>query len=152
MKNEKKFQGGHPSKYWLDSMLLNFSDRTRSLCDWAIQGPSKAGKKLLFVYVIQNITVFPSFPIPYCAWREFPYIHFVLSTCHKGLVRIEKSSIFNFPYVKQVWITCLLGVKKDVSIWHLSLGLNFCTHFSHKLKSHYNTQFVLIPLLFYFMQ
>ena len=24
------FPGGHPSKYWLGSMLLNFSDRTRT--------------------------------------------------------------------------------------------------------------------------
>ena len=24
------FPGGHPSKYWLDSTLLNFSDRTRT--------------------------------------------------------------------------------------------------------------------------
>ena len=24
------FQGGHPSKYWVDSTLLNFSDRTRT--------------------------------------------------------------------------------------------------------------------------
>ena len=37
LNNEKKesqqhpvFPGGHPSKYWLGSMLLNFSDRTRT--------------------------------------------------------------------------------------------------------------------------
>ena len=45
--------------------------------------------------------------IPHCAWREFNSTHSVASKDHKG-----PSSIFNFRYVRQVWITGLLGVKE----------------------------------------
>ena len=42
---EKNFRGGHPSKYWLDSMLLNFSDRTRSLCWLGYPGAERSLQK-----------------------------------------------------------------------------------------------------------
>ena len=40
----------------------------------------------------------------------------VLSRYPKRPVRIEKSSIFNFEYVNQVWISGILGVK-DVLVF-----------------------------------
>ena len=94
------------------SMLLNFSDRTRSLCWLGYSGAEQnSQKKIQYLYVIQSLTVFPSFPIPHCAWREFLFTYFVPSTYTNASYRAEKSSIFNFGYVKQVWIRGLLGVK-----------------------------------------
>ena len=46
-----------------------------------------------------------------CAWRNFKNIFCVLYTYPKKPFRIEKPSIFNFGYVKEVWTSGLLGVK-----------------------------------------
>ena len=46
------------------------------------------------------------------AWRNFKNIFCVLSKYPKKPFRTEKSSIFNFQYVKEVWATGLLGVKQ----------------------------------------
>ena len=52
------FPGGHPSKYWLDSTLLNFSDRTRTgvfnvIWPLAFEGPKMSGFQSLFE-LLQN--------------------------------------------------------------------------------------------------
>ena len=46
-----------------------------------------------------------------CAWRDFNSTSCVLSRYPKRPVRVEKSSIFNFEYVNEVWISGVLGVK-----------------------------------------
>ena len=43
-----------------------------------------------------------------CAWRNFKNIFCVLSTYPKKPFRTEKSSIFNFRYVKEVLLCCCL--------------------------------------------
>ena len=45
------------------------------------------------------------------AWRNFKNIFCVLSKYPKKPFRTEKSSIFNFQYVKEVWASGLFGVK-----------------------------------------
>ena len=45
------------------------------------------------------------------AWREFHSTSCLLYTYPKGPARTEKSSIFNFEHVKEVWISVLLGVN-----------------------------------------
>ena len=65
---------------------------------------------------IYQIGIIPDpfpFPIPLCAWREFHSFSLVLSTYPKKPFRTEKSSIFNFRYVKEVWATGLLGVNSE---------------------------------------
>ena len=47
-----------------------------------------------------------------CAWRNFKNIFCVLSTPPKKPFRTEKTSIFNFRYVKEVWVSGLLGVNR----------------------------------------
>ena len=49
-----------------------------------------------------------------CAWRNFKNIFCVLSGYPKKPFRTEKSSIFNFRYVKEVWVSGLLGVKQKL--------------------------------------
>ena len=51
------------------------------------------------------------FPIPFCAWREFNKKIFDVCTHIKWNFKPQISPIFSFGYVKQVWITGLLGVK-----------------------------------------
>ena len=68
-----------------------------------------------------------------CAWRNFKNIFCVLSTPHKKPFRTEKTSIFNFRYVKEVWASVLLGVKHArvflYSQYKRTVPLLICTGF-----------------------
>ena len=55
------------------------------------------------------------------AWRNFKNIFCVLSKYPKKPFRTEKSSIFNFQYVKEVWATGLLGVKDIIECFYLMI-------------------------------
>ena len=60
-----------------------------------------------------------------CAWRNFKNIFCVLSGYPKKPFRTEKPSIFNFRYVKEVWVSGLLGVKLEklkFGIWKIVLN------------------------------
>ena len=65
-----------------------------------------------------------------CAWKDFNSTSCILSTYPKEPVRTEKSSIFNFEHVNEVWISGVLGVKcgYDKVLWsqiHKSRGEHF---------------------------
>ena len=79
--------------------------------DWAIGAMNEFDKKLRSINVAWILTIFPSFPIPHSAWREFYSTYCGLSPYPKGPPGPEKLSIFNFGYVKEVCISGLLGVK-----------------------------------------
>ena len=53
-----------------------------------------------------------------CPWRDFNSTSCVLSRYPKRPVRKDNSSIFNFEYVNEAWISGVLGVK-DVWILYL---------------------------------
>ena len=79
--------------------------------------------------ILYQIWIIPDsfpFPIPYCAWREFHSNSLVPSTCAKEPAETEKSSIFNFGYVKQVWVRGLLGVNDNLWRPFNNAGLHFC--------------------------
>ena len=61
-----------------------------------------------------------------CAWRNFKNIFCVLSGYPKKPFRTEKPSIFNFRYVKEVWVSGLLGVKtKTMPVQNLFRYISF---------------------------
>jgi hypothetical protein len=72
---------------------------------------TKLNQKISYIYPLRIIPDPFPFPIPLPAWREFHFTSPVLSTYPKGPSRAEKSSIFNFGYVKEVCFSGLLGVK-----------------------------------------
>ena len=45
------------------------------------------------------------------AWKDFNKTFCGISTYHKWMFKQQISSIFNFRYVKEVWISGVLGVK-----------------------------------------
>ena len=92
-----------------DPRNLDFEDSRVTSC--AIRSMKQFRKKFSYIYLIWIIPDPSPFPIPHSAWREFHSTHCVLSPYPKGPPGPEKLSIFNFGYVKQVWIRGLLGVK-----------------------------------------
>ena len=88
-------------------------------CFWTKNDGKKWSRKNIFeIPPLSDLLIYfikvRLFPLKYkfsnnivCAWRELP-------TYLKGPVRTEKSSIFNFEYVNEVWIIRLLGVKNII--------------------------------------
>ena len=60
-----------------------------------------------------------------CAWRNLKNTFCVLSTCPKKPFRTEKTSIFNFRYVKEVWTSGLLGVNSINNLLKRFSSLSF---------------------------
>ena len=48
----------------------------------------------------------------FCAWRDFYKTSCGISTYHKWMFKLQISTIFNFDWAHQSWISGVLGVKK----------------------------------------
>jgi hypothetical protein len=81
------FPGGHPSKYWLGSMLLNFSDRTRT----------GVFNMIWPLIPLININISWYFGVPHflSPWRH-PSL---LAYYQMALYAFEFSSCYNFLYI-----------------------------------------------------
>ena len=136
------FPGGHPSKYWLDSTLLNFSDRTRTgvfNVIWPLAFES--GKFTLF----QPLTSLQKGELEFENWPQTSIFFQFLSTTAPREKRLKNSEFVTFkcqrPYhveytssrpiteVKQRWVQSVLGWVTAWEHWMLLASL-FCPFYS----------------------
>ena len=59
----------------------------------------------------------------FCAWRDFNKIFCGISTYHKWMLKLQISSIFNFDWAHQSWISAVLGVKLNSNLLWLEFFL-----------------------------
>ena len=132
------FPGGHPSKYWLDSTLLNFSDRTRTgvfNVIWPLAFES--GKFTLF----QPLTSLQKGELEFENWPQNSIFFQFLSTTaprekwfkDSGFVTFKCQRPYHVEYtssrpiteVKQRWVQSVLGWVTAWEHWMLLASL-FC--------------------------
>ena len=136
------FPGGHPSKYWLDSTLLNFSDRTRTgvfNVIWPLAFESH--KFTLF----QPLTSLQKGEVEFENWPQnsifFQFLsstaprekwlknsEFVTFKCQRPY-HVEYTSSRPITEVKQRWVQSVLGWVTAWEHWMLLASL-FCPFYS----------------------
>ena len=52
----------------------------------------------------------------FCAWRDFNKTFCGIPTYHKWMFKLQISSIFNFDWAHQSWISGILSVNTNISI------------------------------------
>ena len=136
------FPGGHPSKYWLDSTLLNFSDRTRTgvfNVIWPLAFESH--KFTLF----QPLTSLQKGELEFENWPQNSIFFQFLSTTaprekwfkDSGFVTFKCQRPYHVEYtssrpiteVKQRWVQSVLGWVTAWEHWMLLASL-FCPFYS----------------------
>ena len=146
------FPGGHPSKYWLDSTLLNFSDRTRTgvfNVIWPLA--FERGKFTLF----QPLTSLQKREVEFENWPQNSIFFQILSTTAPREKWLKNSEFLTFkcqrPYhveytssrpiteVKQRWVQSVLGWVTAWEHWLLLANL-FSSSFWQKPQRQTSTK------------
>ena len=129
------FPGGHPSKYWRGSMLLNFGDRTRTgvfsmiwplTRELANNKAFQPGPEDLFEKVSKEVHRWSkssrptTFSIMYCTFQSTKSLRYHLAREHlnKGLLHPQQSGCYTWPslgdrasdsVLQWPWIGAFLG-------------------------------------------